>query len=214
MEKQDYLYCYTMTHDTGFAPNPYHGVLTLATCKPLIRKCAKEGYWISGWTGNAVHNKQGEIDRNGPGRLIYLAQVSKVLGFEEYWEKYKQKRPVVCCDEDPQVNTGCGCSTVFVNNGNDHIDCGDNIYKPDDNASCGYTQLNNPFHGEEQKTHDLSGKHVLICKEFYYFGVENAVTLDGITRIPRWKKYVSKEASRIIQQVTSKYNPGLYPQPK
>lgn len=77
MEIEDILYCYTMTHDTGFAPNPYHGVLTLATCKPLIRKYAKEGYWISGWTGNAVHNKQGKIDKNGAGRLIYLAKVSE-----------------------------------------------------------------------------------------------------------------------------------------
>nr|WP_269667332.1 hypothetical protein [Polaromonas naphthalenivorans] len=27
-----------MTHDSGFAPNPFHGTLTLATCKPGIRR--------------------------------------------------------------------------------------------------------------------------------------------------------------------------------
>ena len=27
------LFAYKMTHDTGFAPNPFWGYLTLATCK-------------------------------------------------------------------------------------------------------------------------------------------------------------------------------------
>ena len=34
---------YIITHDYGFAPNPYGGFLTLATCKPKIRNSAKIG---------------------------------------------------------------------------------------------------------------------------------------------------------------------------
>ena len=49
MVEKKFLYCYKMTHDTGFAPNPYYEVLTLATCKPTIRRCAEIGYWISDW---------------------------------------------------------------------------------------------------------------------------------------------------------------------
>ena len=35
--------------DYGFAPNPYFGYCTLATCKPVIRRCAGVGDWIA-WT--------------------------------------------------------------------------------------------------------------------------------------------------------------------
>lgn len=38
MRKERKLYAYKMTHDTGFAPNPYFGVCTLACCKPRIRR--------------------------------------------------------------------------------------------------------------------------------------------------------------------------------
>lgn len=211
MENKEVLYCYTMTHDTGFAPNPYHCVLTLATCKPLIRKYAKEGCWIAGWTGVAVHNKQGIIDRKGAGRLIYLAKVSEKLRFEEYWKKYPEKRPVEITDKSQSIKTGCGCSTND-NDYNDHCDCGDNIYKPDKNAPLGFTQLNNRYHGEGQKEHDLSGEFVLVCKDFYYFGVENAIEINDVPPIPRWKKFVSEDANKIIRQVTNRYKPGLYPQ--
>ncbi|WP_198140678.1 Nmad2 family putative nucleotide modification protein [Polaromonas naphthalenivorans] len=34
----EYFRWYLMTHDSGFAPNPFHGTLTLATCKPGIRR--------------------------------------------------------------------------------------------------------------------------------------------------------------------------------
>ncbi|SSY70238.1 hypothetical protein [Alysiella crassa] len=39
---------YVVKYDYGFAPNPYHGFLTLATCKPVIRSNAEIGdlnYW-------------------------------------------------------------------------------------------------------------------------------------------------------------------------
>ena len=31
------VFSYVVVHDTGFSPNPFHGLLTLACCKPLIR---------------------------------------------------------------------------------------------------------------------------------------------------------------------------------
>lgn len=37
------LFAYKMTHDTGFAPNPFWGYLTLATCKPKIREKKRRG---------------------------------------------------------------------------------------------------------------------------------------------------------------------------
>lgn len=42
------LYAYTMTSDSGFAPNPFHGFCTLATCKARIRERATTGDWVLG----------------------------------------------------------------------------------------------------------------------------------------------------------------------
>ena len=42
------LYSYVMIYDTGFAPNPFWGYCTLATCKPGIRRPAEQGDWIIG----------------------------------------------------------------------------------------------------------------------------------------------------------------------
>lgn len=66
------LFSYKMTHDTGFAPNPFGHTLTLATCKPQIRRSKKQGDWIAGFTSKALTG-----DRVGEERLIYLMQVGK-----------------------------------------------------------------------------------------------------------------------------------------
>ena len=79
------LYSYKMAHDNRFAPNPLFGVLTLATCKPQLRKNAKVGDWIAGWTSLHVAHTPTPV---GEERLIYLAKVSEKLTFAEYWEKY------------------------------------------------------------------------------------------------------------------------------
>ena len=80
------IYSYKITRDFGFAPNPYFGICTLATCKPDIRKLANEGDWIIGFGGkntNAYH------------KIVYLMEVSEVISFEQYWidERFVQKRP-------------------------------------------------------------------------------------------------------------------------
>lgn len=42
------LYSYVVARDFGFAPNPFHGYCTLATCKPDIRATASVGDWVIG----------------------------------------------------------------------------------------------------------------------------------------------------------------------
>lgn len=37
------LFSYIVTHDAGFAPNPFWGYCTLACCKPAIRRTANVG---------------------------------------------------------------------------------------------------------------------------------------------------------------------------
>ena len=216
MAAKEFLYCYKMTHDTGFAPNPYHGVLTLATCKPTIRRCAEVNYWISGWTSNKVQGKSDESHfTDDTQELIYLAKVSKKIPIEDYWENYpKKQQPTKSIEGGKKCFKSCGKSIVVKND--DISFCGDNIYEPDANDPSGFKQHKNAHHNEQNKAHDLSGKNVLVCEEFYYFGVENAIPKSDIINdknfvVPRCKKNQLDDpiAKQIIDFVTKRYSSGI-----
>jgi hypothetical protein len=80
------LFSYKIVRDFGFAPNPFFGFCTLATCKPQIRKGAKVGDLIVG-TGGLGHCR--------PKRVIFAMRVSEKLTFNEYWhdKRFEKKRP-------------------------------------------------------------------------------------------------------------------------
>lgn len=80
------LFSYVIPRDFGFAPNPFHGVCTLATCKPKIRKAAKIDDWVIG-TGSKGYDLEG--------KLVYAMQVSEVLTFDQYWNdaRFENKKP-------------------------------------------------------------------------------------------------------------------------
>jgi len=61
------LYIYVVDRDFGFAPNPFHGFCTLATCKPIIRGNATVGDWIMGVGGTRL---------NATGKCIYLMKIT------------------------------------------------------------------------------------------------------------------------------------------
>lgn len=183
---ENHLYCYKMTWDTESAPNPHHGVLTLAICKPTIRRCSQVGDWISGWTANTVHGKDKLHSFDHP-KLIYLARIKEKLTFAEYWDRYPQKRPqIIGYNQDPSIKKTCGGSPKGATA---IYDSGDNIYKPTKNGD--FKQVNNNNHTEKEREHDLNGKYVLICEEFYYYGVDNAIDVDKEILnviVPRCKK--------------------------
>lgn len=80
------LYSYVVARDYGFAPNPFGGVCTLATCKPDIRQRAVVGDWVAGLTSAA--------DRGGPG-FVYIMKVDEVLTYDVYWQdaRFQFKKP-------------------------------------------------------------------------------------------------------------------------
>ncbi|MET0063687.1 MAG: hypothetical protein ABW176_15475 [Candidatus Thiodiazotropha endolucinida] len=82
------LYSYVVRYDSGFAPNPFYGYCTLATCKPDIRNTASIGDWIIG---------VGSADKrvNQGGRLVYAMRVGETLSFNDYYndERFIRKRP-------------------------------------------------------------------------------------------------------------------------
>lgn len=80
------LYSYIVRYDIGFAPNPFFGWCTLATCKQDIRRKAAVGDWIVG---------TGSRDHDAKGRLVYAMRVDEILTFDAYWNdpRFVRKRP-------------------------------------------------------------------------------------------------------------------------
>lgn len=80
------LYSYVVARDFGFAPNPFFGVCTLATCKPKIRKAARIGDWVVG-TGSKTKGREGSI--------VFAMCVTETLTFDQYWKdpRFRNKRP-------------------------------------------------------------------------------------------------------------------------
>lgn len=145
-------YSYVVAFDSGFAPNPFNGFCTLATCKPDIRKHAQVGDWVIG-TGS----DRKDIQRGG--FLVYAMRVTEELSIAGYWSdpRFSRKKP-----------------NLF---GSYRMACGDNIYCPDEKAG-GWVQLNS-YHSYEDGSpyqkhinRDTSVDRVLISDDFVYFGAE------------------------------------------
>lgn len=80
------LYSYVVSRDYGFAPNPFYGTCTLATCKPIIRRVAKIGDWVVG-TGSKRYKRQKNV--------VYVMKVTGAMSFEDYWSspEFQIKKP-------------------------------------------------------------------------------------------------------------------------
>lgn len=133
---------YVVTHDYGFAPNPFHGFLTLATCKPTIRR--------------SRNTKKGDVllgKAAGKNKLIYVAIISDIISIEEYSTnpQFEAKKPTKMKAGRPDDYGYLGDNMHYVENG------------------C-WRHLEGWHKAEWQWNADVSGKNVLICKEFWYFG--------------------------------------------
>lgn len=65
------LFTYSMQSDTGYAPNPFHDICSLNTCKPQIRREANVGDWIVGLKKD---------------RVIFIMEVTKKISMPDYWK--------------------------------------------------------------------------------------------------------------------------------
>ena len=141
------LFTYVLRWDTGFAPNPYFGICTLATCKSGIRKSAEPGDWVAG-----IGSTQNQLE----GRLVYAMLVEEKLSFDEYWSdpRFAEKIPNLAGSREQR--------------------CGDNIYHQTprgewvqkvslhSNSDC------SPNHYHMNR--DTRVPSVLVSKSFAYYG--------------------------------------------
>lgn len=159
------LHSYVVRYDSGFAPNPFHGFCTLATCKPDIRKHAIIGDWVVG-CGSAASRLQG--------KLVYAMRVSEALSFDNYWKdvRFQSKKP--------------------IRNGSLKYVSGDNIYsRTSPNQPW---QQQDSFHtlndGSENPRHtarDTGVNRVLVSVDFYYFGFQGPfIPIEFVDRDGRW----------------------------
>jgi hypothetical protein len=157
IEPSSNLFVYVIARDFGFAPNPFFGFCTLATCKPGIRRGAKTGDWILGIGGSklgkSIHKK-----------CILLMKVSEKMNFQSYWDapRFEIKKP---CRNGSQLKL-----------------LGDNIYHKGDD---GEWVQEDSHHSNPDGTPNLvnlerdtgNSDQVLISNYFFYFG-DKAVAID------------------------------------
>jgi hypothetical protein len=82
------IYFYKLTADNGGAPCLRYGLLSLAICKPMIRKTARKGDLVFGFAANSLHRDN---------RLIYVARITKKLCGGEYYKnsRYSGRRDCI-----------------------------------------------------------------------------------------------------------------------
>ncbi|MGD7187613.1 hypothetical protein [Ralstonia pseudosolanacearum] len=146
------VHSYVVRYDSGFAPNPFYGYCTLATCKPRIRRSAEIGDWVVGSGSNDRSVRRG-------GHLVYAMRITETLTFDEYGAdpRFETKKP--------------------FRNGSRKQSCGDNIYfRAGPEAPW---QQRDSFHsfpdGSINPDHvrrDTGVNRILISDDFVYFGGE------------------------------------------
>ena len=72
------IYFYKLTADSGGAPCVKDGWLSLAICKPMIRRTGKPGDLVFGFAANSLHRDN---------RLIYIAQIIRNVRNGDYYRE-------------------------------------------------------------------------------------------------------------------------------
>jgi hypothetical protein len=156
------VYSYVVARDYGFAPNPFHGVCTLATCKPEIRKRAAIGDWVLG-TGSKVHNRHNCI--------VFAMHVTETLTFNDYWSdtRFQCKKPYLL--------------------GSKKLAFGDNIYCRRNGIWLQENSHHSLPNGKPDRSnvkHDTRVDRVLLSSDFVYWGGNGPSTPTG------WRKRLIK----------------------
>jgi hypothetical protein len=142
---------YRLDHDTGYAPNPFHGYLTLAHCKPDFGKTSQQ---VRG--SKYIIPKKSWVIGTAGGRLLL-----------EDWEYYKDTLIRL-----PQNSDQC-CRLIYAGRVFEHLTY-EEYYKDERFLAKRKSEENEiAKYGDNYVKRNLSGSvinAVLIIKPFYYFG--------------------------------------------
>ena len=142
------LHSYIVARDYGFAPNPFYGFCTLATCMVRIRAWAEVGDWIVG---------TGSKRRDRGGHLVYAMRIDETQSFDEYWDdpRFRAKRP----DMYASKVKAFGDNIYHRNNSDGSRHQADSHHS----LSDGSPNMNN-------LRHDTKVDRVLVGRDFVYYG--------------------------------------------
>lgn len=154
------IYSYIVVSDDGFAPNPFHGICTLACCKPAIRRTCSENDYVIGLTPKYYGYK-----------MIYAMKVTKKINFREYWNDYPMKR----ADKSTEL-TSRGDNVYRPSD-----ECEDEWFlQPSFHSPKGYEdkefKVCKDVCKDNTKDFDVCDNYVLISNKFIYYG-SNAIHL-------------------------------------
>jgi hypothetical protein len=139
------IYSYVVARDFGFAPNPFHGYCTLATCKPNIREKASVGDLVIG-TRKSPNSTQ----------VVFLMFVTEILTFEQYWndERFRRKQPTF----DSSLKNAFGDNIYHLDEAGQWIQ-EDSHHTYEDGSLC-----------IDNLRTDTKSNRVLISNDFAYWG--------------------------------------------
>lgn len=145
---------YVMKHDTGVAPNPFHGACSLAICTPNHKKSLSlPGDWIIGVAGRGIRT---ELGAENDWRIIYAMKIAERLDLDAYYN-------------DPRFS-----AKIPRPRGSAIESCGDNFYcKNDEGHLCHTAQTDehqSVVPGEGIEKQDIDGNRVFLSDYFWYFG--------------------------------------------
>ncbi len=186
------VFIYVVDRDLGFAPNPFHGYCSLATCKPGIRKSASINDWVIGMGGGRL---------KATGCCVYAMRVDEKISFNEYWHNpiYNDKKP--------------------VRNGTKRMLVGDNIYHQNKSGEC--LQANSHHSHEDgsinihNMENDTQSNNVLLSYHFWYFGQSapelpnDLFTAIGYNNQRMYRVFTMDECKPLINWLACRYQQSL-----
>jgi hypothetical protein len=79
------IYRYILTSDTGMAPCIDASLVSLATCKPVIRRCAQKGDWVLGFLASPAP----------AGMVAWAGRVARIVLFGDYEREFRGRSDAV-----------------------------------------------------------------------------------------------------------------------
>ena len=185
------LCSYTITHDAGFAPNPFGEYCTVAACTPNHQGIRlSRGDWL---VGHATADR-------GQG-LIYAMKVSEVLDFDAYYNdpRFEYKKPRF----DRTWREARGDNFYYI---------------ADDDVWAQHRPT--LFHGTPQnRAQDTRHPRVFISERFYYFGAEPPAIPERFSKLIRDRQgckcsFPEELIGTFVNWLQASFEPGVHANPR
>ncbi len=79
------IYRYVLTSDTGMAPSIDNGLVSLSTCKPVIRRCAQPGDWVIAFLASPAPT----------GMVAWAGKVARSISIGDYERDFRGRSDAV-----------------------------------------------------------------------------------------------------------------------